>query len=173
MQGFLQVPGIDYFDTYAPVAKLASIQTVLALATHLNLKLHQIDIKGAYLNGELNDDKAIYMRQPPGYANPDHPCYVCQLCKTLYGLKQSGHQWYQKLVEILVKSLGFKLCKVDQAIFIKQGDKTIIIIIVHIDDCTIAASSLSLIIELKAQIRKHVEITDLSKLHWLLGIEVT
>ena len=173
MQGFSQVPGIDYFNIYTPVAKLASIRTVLALAACLDLKLHQINIKGAYLNGELNDDEAIYMRQPPGYTNPDHPRYVCQLCKTLYGFKQSSHRWYQKLVEILIKSLRFKLCKVDQAVFIKQGDKTVIIIVVHVDNCTITASSLSLVVELKAQIRKHVKITDLGELHWLLGIKVT
>ena len=89
-QGFSQVPGINYFDTYAPVAKLMSIRTVLALAAHLDLELHQINIKGAYLNGELNDDEAIYMRQPPSYANPDHPRYICRLHKTLYGLKQSS-----------------------------------------------------------------------------------
>ena len=143
------------------------------MAARLDLELHQIDIKGAYLNGELNDNEAIYMRQPPGYANPDHPCHVCRLRKTLYRLKQSGRHWYQKLVEILVKNLGFKLCEVDQAVFIKRGDKTVIIIVVHVDDCTIAASSLSLVVELKAQIRKHIEITDLGELHWLLGIEVT
>ena len=171
-QGFLQVPGVDYFDTYAPVAKFASIRTVLALAARLDLELHQIDIKGAYLNSELNDKEAIYMCQPPGYADPALPCHVCHLHKTLYGLKQSGRQWYQKLVEILVKNLGFKLCEVDQAVFIKRGDKTVIIIVVHVDDCTIAASSLSLVIELKVQIRNHVEITDLGELHWLLGIEV-
>ena len=91
----------------------------------------------------------------------------------LYGLKQSGRQWYQKLVEILIKSLRFKLCEVNQAVFIKRGNKTVIIIVVHVDDCTIAASSLSLVVELKMQIRKHVEITDLGELHWLLGIEVT
>ena len=113
------------------------------------------------------------MRQLPGYANPDHLRHVCRLRKTLYGLKQSGRCWYQKLVEILVKNLGFKLCEVDQAVFIKRGDKTVTIIVVHVDDCTIAASSLSLVVELKAQIRKHIEITDLGELHWLLGIEVT
>ena len=158
---------------YAPVSKLASIHTVLTLATCLDLELHQIDIKGVYFNGELNNNEAIHMCQPPDYANPDHPHYICQLHKTLYGLKQSSYQWYQKLVKILIKSLRFKLCEVNQAIFIKQGNKTIIIIIVHVDNCTIATSSLSLIVKLKAQIRKHVEITNLGKLHWLLGIEVT
>ena len=172
-QGFSQVPGINYFDMYAPVAKLTSICTVLTLATHLDLELHQIDIKGAYLNGELNNEEAIYMCQPPGYTDPALLCHVCHLRKTLYGLKQSGHHWYQKLVEILVKNLRFKLCEVDQAVFVKQSKKTLVIIVVHIDNCIIATSALSLIDELKMQIRKHVEITDLSELHWLLSIEVT
>ena len=171
-QGFSQVPSVDYFNMYAPVAKLASICTVLTLAAHLDLELHQINIKGAYLNGELNNEETIYMRQPPGYTNPALPCHVCHLHKILYGLKQSGHCWYQKLVEILVKNLRFKLCEVDQAIVIKQSEKTLIIIVIHIDNCTIATSALSLIVELKVQIRNHVEITDLGKLHWLLGIEV-
>ena len=172
-QGFSQVPGVNYFNTYAPVTKLASIRTVLALAARLDLELHQIDIKGAYLNSELNDEETIYMRQPPGYADPALPHHICHLRKTLYRLKQSSHRWYQKLVEILVKNLGFKLCEVDQAVFIKQSKKMLIIIVVHIDDCTIIVSALSLIVELKVQIRNHVEITDLSKLHWLLSIKVT
>jgi hypothetical protein len=65
-QGFSQVPGVDYFDTFAPVAKLASIWTVLTMAARLDFKLHQIDIKSAYLNGELTEDENIFMKQPPG-----------------------------------------------------------------------------------------------------------
>lgn len=173
-QGFSQVPGIDYFDTYAPVARLASIRTVLALAAREGMELHQVDIKGAYLNGELTEDEVIYMRQPPGYASRDHPTsYVCRLRKTLYGLKQSGRRWYQKLVQILVDSLGFTRCEVDQAVFFKrEGNSDLTIVVVHVDDCTIAASALSLVMDLKARLREHVEITDLGELHWLLGIEV-
>jgi len=70
-QGFSQVPGINYFNTFAPIAKLVSICTVLAMAAHLDLKLHQIDIKGVYLNGELTSQEQIYMKQPPGYAAPN------------------------------------------------------------------------------------------------------
>ena len=90
MQGFSQVPSVDYFNMYTPVAKLASIHTVLALAACLNLKLHQIDIKGVYLNGELNDEETIYMHQPPGYTDPALPRHICRLRKMLYGLKQSN-----------------------------------------------------------------------------------
>jgi len=89
-QGFSQVPGIDYFDTFAPVAKLAAIQSVLAMAAAEDLELHQIDIKGAYLNGELTGCEVIFMQQPPGYHAPGSAKLVCRLRKTLYGLKQSG-----------------------------------------------------------------------------------
>jgi hypothetical protein len=173
-QGYSQVPGVDYFDTYAPVATLSSIRTVLALAARLDMELHQIDIKGAYLNGKLTSDEVIYMRQPPGFESSEHPSKVCRLRKTLYGLKQSGRRWYQRLVEILVDELGFTQCAVDQVVFFKSevsGER--VIVVVHVDDCTIAASSLGLVIAFKDNVRKHVEITDLGELHWLLGIEVS
>ena len=151
-QGFSQVPGVDYFDTFAPVARLASIRTVLALAAREDMELHQIDIKGAYLNGELTSDEVIYMRQPPGYESREYPHHICRLCKTLYGLKQSGRSWYQKLVKILIHSLGFTRCKVDQAVFFKSSaDGKLTIIVVHVDDCTIAASTYELVSDLKAR----------------------
>jgi Reverse transcriptase (RNA-dependent DNA polymerase) len=116
-QGFSQVPGVNYFDMFAPVAKLASIRMVLALAAANDMELHQIDIKGAYLNGELTDKETIYMSQPPGYPVPSSSGKVCLLQKTLYGLKQSGRRWYQKLVDIMLTQLLFSHCDVDQAIF--------------------------------------------------------
>lgn len=87
IEGFSQVPSVDYFDTYAPVIKLASIHTVPTLAAHLDLKLHQINIKSAYFNGELNNDQAVYICQLPGYADPAHSCHVCCLHEILYRLK--------------------------------------------------------------------------------------
>jgi len=106
-QGFSQVPGIDYFDTYAPVAKLPSIRTILSIATRLDMEMHQVDIKGAYLNGDLTSAEVIYMKPPPGYAPDDLGKQVLRLKRTLYGLKQSGRRWYQKLTAIFVNGLGF------------------------------------------------------------------
>lgn len=117
-QGFLQVPGINYFDTFAPVACLASIWAILTIAAIKDLEIHQIDIKGAYLNGKLSSKENIYMQQSPGYPDPGNPSKVCLLKKTLYGLKQSGRRWYQQLVEIMTE-LGFSRCEVDQAVFTK------------------------------------------------------
>jgi len=169
-QGFSQIPGVDYFDTFAPVARLASIRTVLAFAASEDLETGQIDIKGAYLNGELTDNERIYMRQPPGYSQGS---LVCKLHKTLYGLKQSGRRWYQKLVDIMT-ALKFVRSEVDQAVFYRrdEGRGILIIVLVHVDDCSIVASSQPLIDRFKIEITKHVEITDMGALHWILGIEV-
>src|SRR5882757_1569581 len=89
-QGFSQIGGVDYDDTYAPVACLASSRAIIAMANRLDLLLHQVDIKGAYLNGELNDNEVLYMHHPPGYKPCDAGTHVLRLKKTLYGLKQSG-----------------------------------------------------------------------------------
>ena len=80
-QGFSQVPGVDYFDTFVPVARLASIHTVLAIAASENYEIHQIDIKGAYLNGELTEKEVLYMKQPLGYPVSPIPGQVCHLLK--------------------------------------------------------------------------------------------
>ena len=172
-QGFSQIEGVDYFDTYAPVAKLASFRTILAIAARLDLELHQVDIKGAYLNGELTGEEVIYMRQPPGFPYPNSSGKVLRLQKTIYGLKQSGRRWYQKLTEIFEKYLGLTQCSVDQAVFYRRNGKLIVVIAVHVDDCTIAASTKALVREVKSTLNKHVEVTDLGEVHWLLGIEVT
>ena len=114
-QGFSQVPGIDYFDMFAPVACLLSIRVVLSIVAVNDYEIHQIDIKGAYLNGILTSNEVIFMKQPSGYT--ESPGKVCRLHKTMYGLKQSGRHWYQRLAEIMVTHLKFSQCKVDQAIF--------------------------------------------------------
>jgi Reverse transcriptase (RNA-dependent DNA polymerase) len=161
-QGFSQIGGIDYNDTYAPVTRLASLHTIIAMANRLCLKLHQVNIKGAYLNSILNDNKVLYMQHPPGYKAPDAGTQVLCLVKTLYGLKQSGQQWYQKLTSIFM-SLGFKRCSVNEAVFFKvdvcKGELTITT--VHVDNCTIMATCICLIEELKASLHQHIEVMDL------------
>jgi hypothetical protein len=126
-----------------PVAKLSSTHTIIVMANRLGMEMHQIDIKGAYLNRELNDNEVLYMHHPLGYKVPNTGMRVLHLIKTLYGLKQSGHWWYQKLISIFVK-LGFKQCTVDQAIYyraiIVKGKLTVMV--VHVDDCSIVATTI-------------------------------
>ena len=101
-QGYSQIPGMDYFETFAPVVRHDSLRAMLAIAAIRNLEIRQLDIKGAYLNGDLQEE--IYMRQPEGF--DDGSGRVCRLYKTLYGLKQSGREWNRKLNKRLTE-LGF------------------------------------------------------------------
>ena len=172
-QGFSQISSVDYDDTYTLVTCLALLHAITTMANWLGLELHQVDIKGAYLNGILHEDEVLYMQHPPGYKAQGIGCLVLCLLKTLYGLKQSGCHWYQKLSSIFL-SLGFKHCSVNQAIFYKvdQDWKTLMVVAVHVDDCTIAASSKNLIKELITGLHKSLEVMDLSKLHWMLGVKI-
>jgi hypothetical protein len=165
-QGFSQIGGVDYDDTYAPVAKMASSRAIIAMANKLGMVLHQLDIKGAYLNGVLNENEVLYMVHPPGYKASDVANCVLHLLKAIYRLKQAAHRWYQKLCEIFL-SLGYKQSAINQAVFFKQIPQTkhLIVMAVHIDDCTIAASTACLVKDLKAGLTCHVEVTDLGELH--------
>jgi hypothetical protein len=142
-QGFSQISSVNYDDTYALVAKLSSMRAIIVMANRLGMEMHQIDIKGAYLNGELNNNEVLYMHHPLGYKVPDAGTCILCLIKTLYGLKQSGRQWYQKLTSIFIK-LGFKQCAIDQAIYFRavivKGKLTVMV--VHVDDCSIVATTI-------------------------------
>jgi hypothetical protein len=100
-QGFSRIPGIDFNDTYAPVAKMASIHTILALAAYHDYEIHQVDVKNAYLNGEFEDGEVVYMKLPLGIELMKNKMKVLLLLKPLYGLKQAGRYWYKKLRDTL------------------------------------------------------------------------
>ncbi|GKA83846.1 zinc finger, CCHC-type containing protein [Tanacetum coccineum] len=108
--GFRQKEGIDYFDTYAPVARITTIRLLLALATIHNLVIHQMNVKTTFLKGDL--DEKVYMKQPEGFVIPGNEHKVCKLVKSLYGLKQAPKQWHQKFDEVVLSS-GFLLNQSD------------------------------------------------------------
>ena len=91
-KGFTQKEGIDYKDTFSPVSKKDSLRIIMALVAHFDLELHQMDVKTAFLNGNLDED--IYMEQPEGFAKKGNEYLVCKLKKSIYGLKQASRQWY-------------------------------------------------------------------------------
>src|SRR5882762_419074 len=125
-----------------------------------------------YLNGVLTDNEIIYMRQPPSYPYSNTSGHVLHLCRTIYGLKQSGCQWYQKFTAICKETMGLTHCNVDQAIFYRRDVESLVVMAVHIDNCIIAAKPASVVDDLKRKFVDHVEITNSGKLHWLLGIEI-
>ena len=109
--------GVDYDETFAPVARMESIRILLALACHLKFKLYQMDVKIAFLNGFLKED--VYVAQPKGFIDSNFPYHVLYVKKALYGLKQALRAWYDRLTQYLV-SHGFTRGKADQTLFIKK-----------------------------------------------------
>ena len=120
-KGFSQKEGIDYTETFAPVAKFCSIRALLALAAQQDMEIHQMDVKTAFLNGDIDVD--IYMKQPQGYVIKGKEDYVCKLHKSLYGLKQAGRAWYQKIDNVLVHTLGFIRSQADHCVYVYNDNQ--------------------------------------------------
>ncbi|GKB40155.1 zinc finger, CCHC-type containing protein [Tanacetum coccineum] len=135
IQGFRQKSGIDYFDTYAPVARISTIRLLIAMASIHNLIIHQMDVKTAFLNGDLEEE--VYMNQPQGFIMPGNENKVCKLIKSLYGLKQAPKQWHQKFDEVVLSN-GYLLNQADKCVY-RKFDETGkgVIICLYVDDMLI------------------------------------
>ena len=168
-QGFTQVPGVDYVDTFAPVAKFSTLRILLALAASYDWEIHQMDVKNAYLNGKLTE--TIYMKQPPNFVDPEKPKHVCRLARGLYGLRQSGRVWYQTLARAF-KDLGFDVCAVDHAVFVLREPGGKVIVAALTDDLLMISEHLKRLETVKRGLEKHFEMTDLGEARWLLGVEI-
>lgn len=168
-QGFSQKPHLDYTETFAPVAKFASLRTVLAIAAIEDMEIHSMDISSAFLYGDL--DEEIYMRQPEGFAAPGQEQLVWRLKKSLYGLKQSPRQWYQRLNDTFT-SLGFSRCASDRSVWVWAKDGIKIVIPVYVDDLTMACNNTPALLRIKNELKKRYKLRDLGPVDYILGIKV-
>ncbi|KAJ9544645.1 hypothetical protein OSB04_024352 [Centaurea solstitialis] len=130
-KGYSQQEGIDYDETFAPVARIEAIRIFLAYAAHKNIKVFQMDVKSAFLNGVLHEE--VYIEQPEGFVDPDFPDHVCILDKTLYGLKQAPRAWYETLTNHLL-SKGFKRGTIDTTLFLKKEGDDLLLVQIYVDD---------------------------------------
>lgn len=169
--GCAQQPGIDFFDTHAPVAKMDAIRFLLAYAAMCDFEIHQVDVKTAFLNGDL--EETIYMRQPKGYVVKGKEDHVWKLNKTLYGLKQAGRVWYHKLRDSLL-DIGFKTCTVDPCVFIRYtpNSGSLSIIFAHVDDLGLICNSIAEVNRIKGELSRFFQISDLGEIYHLLGIKI-
>ncbi|KAK8919208.1 hypothetical protein KSP39_PZI021074 [Platanthera zijinensis] len=168
-QGYTQAQGIDYQDTFAPVAKMNTIRILFSCAASRRWDLLQFDIKNAFLNGDLEEE--VYMDIPPGLVIKGSERKVCRVLKALYGLKQSPRAWFRRLYKFMMK-LGYIQSQADHTLFIKRKGNLISILIVYVDDIIITGDYLEEIIHLKEQLSREFEVKDLGKLRYFLGIEV-
>jgi Reverse transcriptase (RNA-dependent DNA polymerase) len=168
----MQIPGIDYDETFSPVARFESLRLLLALAALEDWEIHQMDVKSAFLNGVL--DEEIYMEQPQGFISTGQETKVCHLKKAIYGLKQASRAWNLQFHGVL-SELGFTRTFADAGVYVyhqRRGDGPLIIIL-YVDDITIMGASLKSVKQLKSNLSKRYEITDLGEIKSYLGIRIT
>lgn len=169
-RGFSQEYLSDYNETFAPVARISSFRFMIAFANQFNLLIHHMDVKTAFLNGELKEE--IYMKIPEGIVGKDN--YVCKLNKSLYGLKQAARCWFE-VIERFFKEKGFKNSPVDRCIYIlDNGDiNKNLYVLIYVDDLIIICADISLLEKFKSYLTKKFEMSDLQEVKFFLGIKVT
>lgn len=168
-QGFTQQYGVDYFETYAPVARFASIRAILAMVAHHDWELDQMDVKSAYLNGVLQEE--VYMKQPPQFAEPGKEHLVCKLKKSIYGLKQAGRVWNHR-IDAVLKKLGFSALYNDTCVYVYRRGDLIVISSLYVDDLLLASNSRAQLDGFKKELASHFDMEDLGEAHFVLGIEI-
>ena len=167
VQGFTQVKGIDFNKTFVPVTKLSLLCTILALAAKLNLEVHQMDVKSAYLNGNLKEE--IYMELPPGFNIPEG--MVLKLNKAVYGTKQGRRVWY-KNVKAELKRMGYDRTKADHVVFVCYQDSVVSIIVLYINDFTLVCKDINVILRNKEALKAAYNMTNLGKLMYILSMHI-
>ncbi|QRW09874.1 Retrovirus-related Pol polyprotein from transposon TNT 1-94 [Ceratobasidium sp. AG-Ba] len=171
-KGFTQIPGQDFYDTFAPIAHLDSLRILCSLANWYNLDIHQLDVVSAFLNGELNEE--LYMRQIPGF--DDGLGTVLRLNRSLYGLKQAGHVW-NKYLDAKLKSLGYSRLLTDSCVYRRirrDGDGYFLVsfLAVHVDDCVLVTTPHHTYDAIN-ELRQEFDMRDLGELRHFIGIQFT
>ena len=167
-KGFTQEYGIDYKETFAPIACISSVRALLAVVVASKWDLFQIDVKSAFINGDLS--KEVYMQAPPDLSVESNK--VCHLQCALYGLKQTPQAWFAKFSST-ISHLGYMANHYDSALFLRRTDKGTILLLLYVDDMIITGNDLSGIQELKNFLSQQFEMKDLGHLNYFLGLEIT
>ena len=168
-KGYVQRHGIDYDEVFAPVAKVETIHLIIALAASHGGEIHHLDVKTAFLHGELKEE--VYVVQPDGFVIKGQEAKVYKLKKALYGLRQAPRAWNVKLNKIL-RELNFHRCSKEPSLYRKEERDQLLIVAVYVDDLLITGSSLQPIQDFKTEMATKFEMSDLGKLTYYLGIEV-
>lgn len=165
-RGFSQRKGFDYQETYSPVAKITSFRIILAVAAQFDLHIHQMDVKTAFLNGNLNED--IYMSQPDGFAEGD---LVCKLNKSIYGLKQASRMWNDRFHHDVIK-LGFKRSEYDYCLYAIQNNNITVYLLLYVDDLILVGNNFLEINRIKSLLSTEFDMKDMKELKYFLGISI-
>ena len=167
--GNTQKKGLDYFDSYSPVTKFATIRVLFALASIHKLLVHQMDVKTAFLHGDLEEE--IYMKQPEGCAKPGQEHKVCKLVRSLYGLKQAPKQWNQKFDTTIIE-FGFQVSEADSCLYTKKDQSGCVILSLYVDDMLIFGTSMEVVNKTKEFLSSKFDMKDMGEAEFILGVKI-
>ena len=168
-QGYTQEEGIDYEEVFAPVARIEAIRLFLAYATFMGFTVYQMDVKSAFLYGTIEEE--VYVSQPPGFIDPDHPDKVYKVVKALYGLHQAPRAWYETLASYLISN-GFQRGKIDQTLFTKKDQEDLLLVQVYVDDIIFGSTRKEMCLEFEKLMHNKFQMSSMGELTFFLGLQV-
>nr|KAJ0186480.1 hypothetical protein LSAT_V11C900458500 [Lactuca sativa] len=168
-QGFTQIESIDYGETFSPVARIEAIRLFLAYAYYMNFIVYQMDVKTTFLHGVLEEE--VFLNQPPGFVDKDHPDYVYRLDKAVYGLKQAPRAWYETLTSYLLEN-GYRRGAIDNTLFIKNKGLDMVLVQIYVDDIIFGSPNETLSKEFAEIMSQRFEMSMMGKMTFFLGLEV-
>lgn len=163
------MPGVNFEETFSPVLKPITLRLVIAIVVMLSWPPKQLDVKNAFLHGHLKE--TVYMDQPPGFIDTQHPDFVCHLNKSIYGLKQALRAWFDRFILHILR-MGFQCSRADSTMFILHSPRSIIILLLYVDGIVITACETNLLQAVITHLSMEFAIKDLGILHYFLGIEI-
>jgi hypothetical protein len=168
-QGYSQVEGLDFGETFAPFAHLKIIRILLAFATSKGFKLYQMDVKSAFLNGVIQEE--VYVSQPPVFESPKYPDRVYKLSKALYGLKQAPRAWYARLKTFLLEH-GYVMGSVDKTLFTLNHGTDFLLVQIYVDDIIFCGSFHTLVSKIQEMMESEFQMSMMGELTFFLVIQV-
>lgn len=168
--GFLRIEAVNFYETYAPVVKLTSVRILFSVTAVNDMHLHQMDVKIAFLNGDL--DETVYREQPSGYEKLGSEDLVCRLKKAIHGLRQTPRQWHAKIDTFLFDELTSNPNDADEWRYMRTVSGLVLLIALYVDDLLIYCSSMQSMKEVKAALSSSFEMKDLMEAHMILGFEI-
>ncbi|GJR13639.1 retrotransposon protein, putative, ty1-copia subclass [Tanacetum coccineum] len=168
-KGFTQTYGVDYEETFSPVADIRAIRILIAIAAYYDYEIWQMDVKTAFLNGHLSEE--VYMEQPEGFVNPKYPNHVCKLKRSIYGLKQASRQW-NKRFDDEIKKFGFAQNPDEPCVYLKASGSYVAILILYVDDILLMGNNIPMLQDVKSYLGRSFAMKDLGDAAYILGIKI-